>query len=299
MSNRASSSPKLDDLLNSWRRSLVADGKSEATIYNSRAAEAFSEHIGPIPVREITRGHVDDFLATLRESGNSESTVATRYRALQQLFRWLVDEAELDVSPMAKMRAPRVPEQPVPVISEEEEAALFAVCRGNDFEARRDTALFHFLLATGARAAEVIGLQIADVDLDARTATVLGKGRRRRVLHLTAELARDLDRYLRVRTSHTFASDTALWLGKRGKLTTSGLAQILTKRCRAAGIGKLHPHQFRHTYAHRFLSNGGTEGSLMRNAGWKNRDMINRYGASAADARARREQELFAPRRIA
>ena len=54
-----------------------------------------------------------------------------------------------------------------------------------------------------------------------------------------------------------------------------------------AGIDDLHPHRFRHTFAHDFLMSGGQERDLKRLAGWSSDVMLERYGASAADARAR------------
>ena len=62
---------------------------------------------------------------------------------------------------------------------------------------------------------------------------------------------------------------------------------MLRRRGEHAGLPGLHPHQLRHTFAHQWLAEGGGETDLMRLAGRKSRAMLQRYGASAADARAR------------
>jgi site-specific recombinase XerC len=78
-------------------------------------------------------------------------TVATRYRCLRVLYRWLEEEEEIPASPMARMKPPIVPEQPIPVVPQDGLRRLLAACAGKDFEARRDTAIVMFLLDTGAR----------------------------------------------------------------------------------------------------------------------------------------------------
>jgi hypothetical protein len=87
-----------------------------------------------------------------------------------------------------------------------------------------------------------------------------------------------------------------LWIGLRGRLTAYGVVMMLRRRGRQADLPGLHPHQFRHTFAHQWLAEGGGETDLTRLAGWKSRVMLQRYGASAADARAREaHRRLSAP----
>jgi site-specific recombinase XerC len=77
---------------------------------------------------------------------------------------------------MAKMKPPAVPDQPVPVLTEPQLRALFGVCAGKDFEARRDTALLMVLLDAGPRRAELLGMRLEDLDFEYDVVRVVGKG---------------------------------------------------------------------------------------------------------------------------
>jgi integrase len=79
-------------------------------------------------------------------------------------YGWLEAEGEIPVSPMARMRPPTVPDQPVPVVREDAFRRLLETCAGRDCEARRDTALILLLADVGPRRAEVAGMRLTDLD---------------------------------------------------------------------------------------------------------------------------------------
>src|SRR3712207_718990 len=219
----------------------------------------------------------------------SASTANVVYRALQQFVKWLVDEEEIDRSPMERMKPPIVPERPVPVLTETQLRTLLAGAKSNCFVDRRDNAIMRLLLDTGGRLSEVAGLCVDDLDFEHDVAHVLGKGRRPRALPFGQQTGLALGRYLRARTKEKLSARPELWLAEknRGPLGSNGIHQMLRRRGDAAGIPGLHAHQFRHTAAHEWLSNEGGETDLMRLMGWKSPQMLRRYGASMADQRAR------------
>ena len=235
---------------------------------------------------ELNRAAIREWLAQLADV-NEPSTVKTRYRGLFRFCGWLVDEDELAEHPMKTLSPPQPKAKPVPVLTDEELAALMKACAGKDFRDRRDEAMIRLLLDCGIRISELCGLTVEGVDLDQGMALVRGKGSKVRPVYFSARTVRAVDRYIRLRATQRWAHLDALFLTQRGALTPDGARDRMKVRGAQAGIEDLHPHRFRHTFAHDFLMNGGQERDLKRLAGWSSDVMLERYGASAADARAK------------
>lgn len=299
--NTPAPNPERAALTTSWTRHLRARNLSPKTlaIYTAAAARLdrwLTEHDIDGGWDQITKPDLEAYFGALNAT-RSAGYANNQYRALQQLWRWLTDEEEIEHNPFTRMRPPMVPEQPVPVVEADRLAALLGTCKGKDFVSRRDTAILAVFIDTGARLSEVANLTVDNLDLDTREITVLGKGRRHRRLRIGRKTTVALDRYLRVRAVHPWGEKEPLWLGEKGKgpLTPSGIAQLIQRRGEQAGIPGLYPHQLRHSFAHSWLAEGGNETDLMQITGWRSPQMLRRYASSTAAARAREAHDRLSP----
>jgi site-specific recombinase XerD len=169
---------------------------------------------------------------------------------MRRSCRWLVTEGELEVAPTDGIEIPSPPDKPVPILTDDEIAALLKTCavdRGRPgvfdrtvFLGRRDEVVLRLLLDTGVRVSELCGLELTDVDLDRELAYVTGKGSRPRVVPFGARTGQSIDRYLRVRAQHPYASSNQLLLGLRGPMTTDGARKVLNVRSAQAGLNGVH-----------------------------------------------------------
>ena len=231
----------------SFARSIRAEYLSPQTVTAylgavARFADFLTDKGMPSDVANVKQEHVEAFIED-RLARWRPATANHSYRGLLRFFGWLVEEGEIKDSPMARMKPPRIPEDPPPVLTEAEIRRLLNTCaRSQGSEDRRDYALMMVFLDTGARRVEIAGLRYTpddpetnDVDLDTGILRVMGEGRRVRVLAIGRKTVRALDRYLRVRARHTAGIEPWLWLGRRGRLTDSGILQVFERRGKEVG----------------------------------------------------------------
>jgi site-specific recombinase XerD len=283
---------ELEVYAQSWRLALEADNHPRTTVsvylLSVRQLNAFLASKGmPTAITSITAEHLREWQRD-NLARCAPATAHLRHASMQAFFRWLVTEGELRESPLRTVPAPAVVETAVRVLTLEELSKLVAVCeRDSSFLGRRDAALVRFLIDTGCRLAETTGLKVAGIDLKTGIVEVLGKGRRKRLVHLRPRTLRALDRYLRRRALQPHGDQEALWLGHKGPLQPSSVNDIIKRRAKEAGLGTdVHTHLLRHSFADQWLRNGGNEGDLMTLGGWKSARVMRRYAAGAATQRA-------------
>ncbi len=294
----------LTTLIPSFTRFLKAQNYSTNTIDSYRESirqfDDFRSRKGITDiVASINKEHVEMWMVELLDT-RSPSTASNRFRGLQQFWRWVADEGEVRRSPMENMRSPRIPEKLVAVLTEDELDALANSCKGTSFSARRDSALILMFISTGARKSEIANLRIdngpgetSDIDLDNERAVIRGKGNRERVVNLTPKTVNALDRYLRARSNHRASEEPWLWLGTRGRLKADGCARAVQRRADESGIKGVFLHKLRHSFAHYWMLDGGGDDALMRHLGWKTREMLGLYAASAGAERALAANRMF------
>jgi site-specific recombinase XerD len=243
----------------------------------------------------LDRAALQGWVTHILHTGAEPATARIRQQAVRRFAAWLADpeQQELPADPFLGLKPPKLDSKVVERLSDDEPRLLLKACKGRLLRDRRDEAMLRLMAETGMRAGECLALNVPDVDLARGVAVVRkGKGGKGRYVAFTASTGAAIDRYLRVRLQHKFASTPALWLaetGGRERLSYHGLRVALLRRAAAAGVSGFHVHKLRHTFASRWLSAGGSEGGLMAAAGWASREMVDRYSRATASERAMAE----------
>lgn len=287
-------------LVESFTYHLEAEGKSPDTVksYVNAVRHLVRYLLAnnlPTDVADITKGHCERWLASQR--GRYEPNgIAGRYRGVKAFFNWLLAEAEVTVSPLMGIKHPKVPDDPPPIVTEEQRKRLLRACKGDGHDERRDTAIIQTFMQTGLRVAGVVSMKVADLDLKAGIVAIdTLKGGSKNVFPLNAAVRQAIDRYLRIRARHKHAGSPYLWLSRQGRLSIPGVQQMLGRRAKEAGIPRVHPHLFRHTWANHLKTLDVSDEDLMNLGNWKDAKSARRYGRAVAHARSMAKFRLLPP----
>jgi integrase len=235
------------------------------------------------PLAAITVEDMEAMFASLGEL--KPATRSIIFRTLTTFWKWTVTRGYVERSPMEGMDRQPVPETKVAFPSDPEMRRILATCRSRSqhaYRAHRDEAIIRLLAATGCRLSEVAELKVRDVDLLSQTVTVMGKGsgngKRERTVPFDDVTAEALRVYIaRERPRSPFVDAARLWLGPKGPMTDSGIAQLFAARCAEAGV-QSHVHALRHRFVANMLRAGLPEPYVMALTGHTSPSMMVRYG---------------------
>lgn len=191
-----------------------------------------------------------------KDGGLSPRTISCYVRSLKTFSRWLMDEGYTRHDVLARLKKPRLPQPMIKVLTDEEISDLVASINPNTFLGARLYAVVLLLLDTGLRASEVCALTLDNTDLTAGTVKVVGKGRKERIVPFGAGTKKALLRYVTTFRPESISDRFFLSVDEE-PLSYNALKMIIQRLGRKAGVQRLHLHLFRHTFAVRYLTNGG------------------------------------------
>lgn len=303
----------LRDLIGYWEFHNRTEGKSPHTIdwYNDSlgAFERFLQREGcSLLIADVGEMEARAFIADMqthhwphgfdaeqRTGGLTAESIQTRVRALKAFFAWLHRERYTKTHRLKKLPTYKAPRQVVDVLREEEITAMLKACASKTGWGMRGQAIVTLMLDTGMRRAEVAGLRTIDVDIDAGWLKVMGKGGKERIIPFGTATQRALWRYLRHYRPEPLGEDIYFFLNLDGRpMSESGLASFFARLAKNSGVLRLHAHLCRHTFATRYLINGGDVFSLQQILGHTTLEMVRRY-VSFASAQVSVQHRKYSP----
>lgn len=198
--------------------------------------------------------HLRMFAARSHAGGLAPRSVQRRLSAVRSFFRWLQREKAVTGNPAVDVRAPKS-RRALPVTVDADQMARLLDIRDTTPLALRDRALMELLYSSGLRLAELVGLDLPDLDLADRTVRVTGKGRKARIVPVGSKAIAALGAWLRARTEVAASGEMAVFIGRGGRrLGPRAVQARVAWWARRQGLPvHLHPHLFRHSFASHIL----------------------------------------------
>lgn len=267
----------LADALELFLLDREAQNLAEKTLktYRARLTKFVAWHNdqGLAMVDDLTTTHIRQYQAHLVKT-MADISAKSRMIDVKTLLRFCVDEQMISISPADRVKLPRVAERLPRVITAVEAQRLYVAC-----ETDRDKALFLVMLDTGARAEEIINMDLSDVNIADGTILIReGKPRRDRVAYVSPRTRKALLRYVKIEK----LNDGALWRSEKSgsRLTESGVSQWTKRLSKRSGV-KMTPHMIRKTFVTSMLRSGVNVYTLMKLSGHKSLDALKPYVAIA------------------
>ena len=290
----------IDDAIRTYLVAIEIEGKSLRTIASyANSLEDFrrvGRRLGhPESPREYAVPHVYEFLGALRERGASPGYQHRRHREVKTCFSWLKRMDFVEENVFAKVPLVRRPTVMKPPFTPDQVTALLETQDRASLTGCRNYALILVLLDSGVRASELIGIELEDVDWAERRVLIRhGKGAKERAVGIGERTADALRAYI-----EGFRSDVPgrLFLTSKGDaMRGAGTLEVLLRRIGdRAGVAKVHPHRFRHTFATWAIESGAREIDVQLLLGHSDLTMTQHYARTYTSEQAVRAHSALSP----
>lgn len=202
--------------------------------------------------------HVRAFVSARHRQGLSPHSLQRLLAAVRSFYNYLLREGAARNNPANGVHAPKAPRH-LPVTLDADQMAQLLEIRGDAPATVRDRAIMELLYSSGLRLAELISLELHDVDLHDATVRITGKGSKTRIVPVGRQALAALADWLKLRVQLAKPEDTALFVGPCGGRLSPRSVQARLKRWGIAqGVQQgIHPHLFRHSFASHLLESSG------------------------------------------
>jgi site-specific recombinase XerD len=274
-----------DTHLLTWIDAFLIDRKaqnvSKGTLYfyvkKLELFTRFCDGQGITQITQIDAGLIREFLLWLENNGHNPGGINALYRSLRAFLNWWQNEFEPEgwKNPIHKVKAPKVPLVPLEPVELDTVQLMLEKCAKGTFNGDRDRAILMTLLDTGARASELLSVDLADIDQVSGAVLIRqGKGRKPRSVFLGQKTRKAIRYYLRQRHD----TNPALFItDELERLTYWGLRMVIARIAKRTGAKSPNLHSFRRAFALNCLRNGMDIYTLQKLMGHADLQVLRRY----------------------
>jgi integrase/recombinase XerC len=256
-----------------------------AYVLEVRKLEAFLNQIHE-SVKTVTYSHFRQYFADLFASGQQASSINRARSAISTYYNFLIREGEVTQNPVSAIKALKKPRKLPAVVAADDlgqllnEDSIFP----SGFAGLRDRLVLEFLFGTGVRLAELLSIEVNDIDLYAKKVTVIGKRNKQRIIPLSNHLIKLIHEYLEAR-QQIRPNTNALIVTNSGNPAYSVFIYRLVKQYLSivSKQSKRSPHVLRHTFATVMLENGADLNAIKEILGHANLAATQVYTHNSVD----------------
>lgn len=213
----------------------------------------------------------------------SKTTIQTYMRAVRVFVNWLYDEAYIDENIGKKYKLPKAPKKVVEILSEDEIEKIYNSINDRTEFGLRNKCMISLMLDSGLRRDEVITLDLENIHFTQNVIKVTGKGQKDRIVPLGLYTKKLLFKYLNgFRPMPDYPTNKIFLSQEKTPVSVDVVKMLIYRLKKKTKINRLTPHLFRHTFATRYLMNGGDTFSLQMILGHTSLEMTRKYSHLAS-----------------